>query len=95
MENQDDGRPFLCKHCQNRYTRKDSLWDHLKTKHNFYAIISCKLCDEQFQTYLDHSNHMTFDHLKSAKSNCKRCGKHFTSIKTKNVHEKTIQCTKN
>ena len=37
---------------------------------------------------------MVLEHFKSAEFNCKRCGKHFKTIKSKNMHEKTIKCTK-
>lgn len=71
-ENQN---PFSCKICDSSYTRKTSLWRHMKTAHSEARNFPCSECKYRGKTQDDLTTHQK-SHSKAYK--CDVCGKKYS-----------------
>ena len=79
-ENSEEGawihkKPFKCKLCGKRFTRRDHLQEHLQTrKHSKEKLhIQCKYCDKSFKSRESAQRHRKL-HENGQKSKCQFCG---------------------
>ena len=77
-------RPFQCKQCSKRFSRKGSLKTHIKS-HNGERAQKCDHCGKTFLTKSCLTRH-TRIHTGERPFECNQCGKKFTQKGTLNTH---------
>ena len=64
-----DNNTHRCPHCSRKFTRKYSLSNHIKSKHeNFNILFDCFICNlnfKKFSTYINHINIHKSETIKS------------------------------
>lgn len=68
-----DNSMYSCEYCQNNFTTKISLQDHLKTIHKKFV---CKVCDKRFASLSTLCRHVKA-HEMPRRHLCNECGKSF------------------
>lgn len=77
--------PFSCKHCSERFTRRDAVYRHVAREHRELRGYRCTICDEQFANKREAEAHNTIVH-KGVYFTCGICGEKFTVARSYHKH---------
>ena len=90
---------FQCETCENSFSRKTTLLDHVNAVHKGLALHSCNLCPLKFERKQNLRKHMRKSHSEKGSFSCLKCDKNFetefilSQHKRKCMNEsKTYEC---
>ena len=79
---------FSCRVCNKKFSRKSSLYQHNKTKHDEYNLNNCKICLKVFATKYLLDVHSRV-HTCQKPFVCSTCGRGFTRKSNLQTHKTT------
>ncbi|XP_061428132.1 zinc finger and BTB domain-containing protein 17-like isoform X2 [Lethenteron reissneri] len=74
-----DVRPYKCQYCDVAFHRNNSLWSHIKARHNYgLPAYQCTHCNKRFATPSQLTHHLRY-HTGERFHACELCGRMFVN----------------
>ena len=83
-------KKYECPHCNESFTHKAHMKEHIKNSHGDKVIQKCDLCEKTFSTSTILQSHIRTIHEGIYDYKCKYCEKGFGMIGSLNWHIKTV-----
>ena len=79
-------KPYSCKHCSERFTRREQLKTHLLKSHNEGTWLTCNICQKKFSHSGQLKRHL-LQHRGVKPYVCDKCPKRFYTVSDWKSHQ--------